>query len=399
MPMHPNTMKNYCPDLYYGLYLEKFDQNQTKICNCCLQPRNGPVDHLTFDHNYLERDRQYLETTGELPPSCKLCTDAEKIGIISKRINLIHQRDYNNMHYDTTPILQDLNYNCDNICNIKCITCDSSNSSAWIEDEVKMGKRKEFKIKHTKHNDLTFDLDLSQLRLVVFNGGEPLMTMDHFKVLDYIISQGKAGGVVLNYNTNATFPITDLMRDYWKQFYHVQLQSSIDGTGESFYYSRFPAKWEEVTKNLLQYKSEVTLSFSTSMAVTVGVHNILYIDDILNWANAHGFAVAFNANAQGMLNLKNFPPAHKEYLLDYLRNLPDYLKIPGGSVTDIRVALTKIVETLVSPDNTDTEWVRYLDQMDGIRNTKWRTSLSRLYHLDPVYFDSISRPNPSRLAR
>jgi MoaA/NifB/PqqE/SkfB family radical SAM enzyme len=391
MSMHPNTMKNYCPDLYYGLYLEKFDQNQTKICNCCLQPRNGPVDHLTFDHNYLERDRQYLETTGELPPSCKLCTDAEEIGIISKRINLIHQRDYNNMHYDTTPILQDLNYNCDNICNIKCITCDSSNSSAWIEDEVKMGKRKEFKIKHTKHNDLTFDLDLSQLRLVVFNGGEPLMTMDHFKVLDYIISQGKAGGVVLNYNTNATFPITDQMRDYWKQFYHVQLQSSIDGTGESFYYSRFPAKWEEVTKNLLQYKSEVTLSFSTSMAVTVGVHNILYIDDILNWANTHGFAVAFNANAQGMLNLKNFPPAHKEYLLDYLRNLPDYLKIPGGSVTDIRVALTKIVETLVSLDNTDTEWIQYLDQMDGIRNTKWRTSLSRLYQLDTVYFDSISR--------
>ena len=389
--MHPNTMKNYCPDLYYGLYLEKFDQNQTKICNCCLQPRNGPVDHLTFDHTYLERDRQYLETTGNLPPSCKICTDAEDIGVVSKRINLINQRNQHNTHYDTTPVLQDLNYNCDNICNIKCITCDSSNSSAWIEDEIKMGKRKEFKIKHTKHNELTFDLDLSQLKLIVFNGGEPLMTMDHFKVLDYVISQGKANRVVLNYNTNATFPITDLMRDYWKQFLHVQLQSSIDGTGESFHYTRFPAMWDEVTANLIQYKNNTSLNFSVSMSVTVGVHNILYIDDILQWANAHNYPLAFNANAQGKLNLKNFPPAHKEYLLNYLQTLPDYLKIPGNNVADIRVDLIKIVETLVSPENTDTEWIGYLDQLDVIRNTKWRNSLSRLYQLDPAYFDSVSR--------
>lgn len=388
--MHQNTMKNYCPDLYYGLYLEKFDQHQTRICNCCLQPRNGPVDHLTFNHTYLERDRQYLETTGDLPPSCKICKDAEDIGVVSKRITLINQRNQYNTHYDTTPVLQDLNYNCDNICNLKCITCDSTNSSAWIEDEVKMGKRKEFKIKHTKHNELTFDLDLSQLKLIVFNGGEPLMTMDHFKVLDYVISQGKAHSVVLNYNTNATFPITDLMREYWKQFLHVQLQSSIDGTGDCFYYTRFPAKWEEVTKNLLQYKDNASSIFSVSMSVTVGVHNILYIDDILQWANAHNYPLAFNANAQGKLNLKNFPPAHKDYLLNYLRNLPDYLKIPGNNVADIRVDLIKIVETLVSPDNTDTEWVHYLDQLDAIRNTKWQNSFSRLYLLDTAYFDRIS---------
>jgi hypothetical protein len=180
------------------------------------------------------------------------------------------------------------------------------------------------------------------------------------------------------------------MQDYWKQFLHVQLQSSIDGTGESFNYTRFPAMWDEVTTNLIQYKNNASLNFSVSMSVTVGVHNILYIDDILQWATAHNYPLAFNANAQGKLNLKNFPPAHKEYLLNYLQNLPDYLKIPGDNVADIRVDLIKIVDTLVSTDNTDTEWVQYLDQLDAIRNTKWRNSLSRLYLLDPAYFDSIS---------
>jgi len=146
-----------------------------------------------------------------------------------------------------------------------------------------------------------------------------------------------------------------------------------------------------VTKNLLQYKDNTSSIFSVSMSVTVGVHNILYIDDILQWANAHNYPLAFNANAQGKLNLKNFPPAHKEYLLNYLWNLPDYLKIPGNNVADIRVDLIKIVETLVSPDNTDTEWVHYLDQLDTIRNTKWQNSFSRLYLLDTAYFDRISR--------
>ena len=388
--MHPNTIKNYCPDLYHGLYLEKFDQNQTKIGNCCLQPRNGPVEYLDFDHPFLSRDRQYLESVGELPPSCVICKNSEDIGVTSKRLDLNRRNDQYGIISDFTPVLRDLNYNCDNICNLKCITCDSSNSSAWIDDEVKMGKRTQIKIKHTKHNQLTFGLDISQLALIVFNGGEPLMTLDHFTLLDYVISQGVAKQVALNYNTNATFPVTDRMVEYWKQFLHVQLSASIDGTEECFQYTRFPAKWDEVYKNLIQYKSlpGVGVYISVTVSVTVGLHNILYMDSLLQWAADHDYPLRFNANAQGMLNLKNFPMAYKGHLLTYLTQLPEYPQ--AGDSADIRAELFDIVENVVTENSTDIVWIQYLDQLDVIRDTKWRNSLSRLYQLDPVYFDSIS---------
>ncbi len=150
----------YCPELFHNIYVEKIDHNQAQIANCCLQPRSEPSNRIDFNHPYLLRERNYNLNTGKLPESCKICTDLESHGARSFRLRLLETNEYNFLSQkEIVPSLKKLNYNCENICNLKCVTCSSFNSSAWLPDEIKLGFPIQYKGRNTKTNHLALDLD------------------------------------------------------------------------------------------------------------------------------------------------------------------------------------------------------------------------------------------------
>jgi organic radical activating enzyme len=359
-------MKKYCPDLYQNLFVQKVDENRVQLGHCCVSKLSEPTDSINFHHEFLQENRNHLLNTGNLPAACSHCERAESIGLSSRRTH--------SMKADWHPVefkLRNLDYNCDNICNLKCIMCSSYYSSAWIEDDLALGKRIEPRIKPTKHNDLIYTIDANSIHNLYFNGGEPLMTRDHINVLTHIVNTGNPAQVAVNYSSNATFTISQEMMDLWNKFRKVNIGFSVDAIGEVYEFIRFPAKWQSVSKNLLAAKSLANSKFTHSIQVTIGLHNILYFDELYHWAIDNGFKINIQGDTLGtnQLSLLNFPRNHVDYLKDYINNLKD---------SEAKATLLGISNHITGGN---TRWISFLDSLDKIRGTDWRRTIRRLSRL------------------
>lgn len=371
-------MKNYCPDLFSGMFIEKIDENNIHLAHCCVSKKSSPTDVIDINHPDLQKSRQFFLDTGELPDDCSYCKNAEKNGGTSSRF-VRHAILAEKKEFPIKIQLKKLDYNCDNICNLKCIMCGGGYSSAWREDEVKLGLRETAAIKKTKRNDLFKNVDVSHLQNLYFNGGEPLMTRDHINVLNYVIKNGDPSAIGLMYSTNGTFPLTEEILNLWDKFHSIKLLVSIDGTGPVFEYVRHPAKWDLVEKNLLDFKKLTSDKFDVSISAAVGVHNILYYDELYNWCVDHGYGNIVVQNVVGRLSTLNFPLEHKDHLLNYLNKLPE---------SHSKNTLVSLANSIKSPSLA---WVDYLNKLDNIRNNNWKVDLKKLYDLDPVKFDNTSK--------
>jgi len=367
-------MKNYCPDLFSGMFIEKIDENKIYLAHCCVSKKSAATDTIDMNHQDLQKSRQYFLDTGELPDDCSYCKNAEKDSRSSRRLGR-----YNLFAKDNKfPIkiqLTKLDYNCDNICNLKCIICTGGYSSAWLEDEVKLGLRQTSNIKKTKSNDVFKNLDVSNLETVYFNGGEPLMTKDHINVINYIIEHGNPANVEILYSSNGTFFPSPAIIELWSKFRKVKINFSIDAVGSAFSYVRYPANWESVEQNLLNYKKLELSNFESSILASVGVHNILYYDELYKWCVDNNYDISVqNVVGRTGLSVLNFPLEHKEYLLNYLNALPE---------SNSKNYLLSVANSITSPSLT---WIDYLNKLDAIRNVNWHIELNKLYSLNPATF-------------
>jgi hypothetical protein len=372
-------MKNYCPDLFNTVFVQKNSEDKVLLGHCCVSKFGGLRDTVDINDSFLADNRQYYLDTGELPEACEYCTKIETEGFYSRR--QMHAR--RNVEQNSFPVqvqLEKLEYNCDNICNLKCVMCSSYYSSSWIDDEIKLGFPVLQKIKHTKHNNLLYNVDVSKVTAVYFNGGEPLMTRDHINVLNYLIEKGNPDKIWLTYSSNGTFPITDELAGIWEKFGGIEILFSIDAVGDAYDYIRYPGNWTQVEQNLLGFKDlrSKLKNCDLHFLITVGIHNVFYLDQTLQWASNNEFKVITqDTNGRSQLSLANFPAAYINQLHNYARTLPNE-------------TVQQNIISQSSLSKNDTRWVEYLNSLDRIRGNSWKTSLAKLYNLDPVYFDSIT---------
>ena len=95
-----------------------------------------------------------------------------------------------------------------NICNFKCRTCGSAFSSKWEQEdlesreqtglpmyamELEKGNREEFILEVLKQ--------VPNFEIAYFAGGEPLITEEHYRLIDEMIDKKKTN-IQLRYNTN-----------------------------------------------------------------------------------------------------------------------------------------------------------------------------------------------------
>ena len=127
-----------------------------------------------------------------------------------------------------------LDYWTGDLCNLACVICGPQNSSVWKQQlNIPINRR------INSVNDFWTNLDLTKIKFVHFNGGEPLLSKEHVKFLHAFPNKEQ---VTLNYNTNGTILPGKELNDLWLQFKLVQLDFSIDDIGDRFEYQRWPAK-------------------------------------------------------------------------------------------------------------------------------------------------------------
>lgn len=302
------------------------------------------------ENDVLTNFRKELIEGPVLPKSCSRCTECEHTGIESHRQysnnrwgHLIDQIDIDK----TGVLIENKFYLWDgvgytNLCNLKCRMCPSYLSSTNREEEIKHNLPiksvspvhteilKQYQIKNKlpkmtieSFNDINdfynfFDQHIDYIEEIKFEGGEPLMMEQHYRVLELLIEKNKTD-VILKYPTNLTkltlkkYNVLDL----WKQFKQVDITVSLDAYDKQNYYIRHPAKWDDIISNLKEVKTKcphVKITISTTMQIL----NSFAASKLHTWAIENNIAQEFVfLKYPSYLSMQVLPPEYKTQIEEH----------------------------------------------------------------------------------
>ena len=306
---------------------------------CCVMQETAPGINLA-DGNTLKDvwDSKWLGDlkadflAGEKPKACYNCWAEEDAGMESKR-----KRELVKFNHHTTnlehlkPKSMDLKLG--SICNTKCRICTSFASSQWVPEELerdgdtnqfakvmgRLGRWPELNEKFWE--DL--ESQIEEVESLEFFGGEPFLIKRHFDILQTLVDKGRAKDISISYNTNGSI-YPEQYIDLWKEFKQVQVFFSVDGVGERFNYIRHPQKFEPVMENYWKFKQHEWLR--VNLFYTVGIFNIMYMDDMLNYHRDNNMDCEIHFNtvyAPEHVSAKVLPPHVKKVITEKFKGHND----------------------------------------------------------------------------
>lgn len=245
--------------------------------------------------------------SGVEPKACHRCYENERLGGFSLRLQENKKYGWtesrSSVMSDGT-IIPDLEYielRLGNVCNLKCVTCNSVSSAKWIVDEQKLEKKISWfkSLKGTKQASWFlsegFYEELSEhknLKTIYINGGEPLLVKEHKTLLENLVLFGRAKEIELKYSTNLTIKDEEAV-ELWSQFKNVELMLSLDDLGSRNDYLRYPSKWDQLEKNLAWYlKSKV--EDSIIICQTVSALNAEFCSELVLFCQANNIKHTLN---------------------------------------------------------------------------------------------------------
>jgi len=217
---------------------------------------------------------------------CNECKTREAKGLFSPRLESFHKRAFEGRDDNTKAMVE---IQIDKDCNGACLICGPWNSTTWekYENKIKqipIASVVDPKIASLKFvNQLSRSINFSEVKEILFLGGEPLRTDSHIKFLEKIIAPSQT---VVRYITNGSYCPDDKTIEIWSKFKEVALQMSVDGIGAHFNYLRWPLQWTQVENNL-QYilKLPNTNIKITPFSYTTTPFSLFYHDQYESWAH------------------------------------------------------------------------------------------------------------------
>lgn len=290
---------------------------------------------------------------------------------------------------DNFPLELDLQFG--NQCNYKCIMCSPHFSNQWYDEwPIVNGTDTQFhkliKLENGKytstipnwwdHDNFWKEIDRisSHLRLLFILGGEPLIMPQLEKLLDRLIANGHANNIVLDFHTNGS-AFNQRLINKMKQFKEIKFKLSLDDTEKRHELIRFPADYTKFIKNAHAFQANGL--FFTAFTGCVGLSTIYSPFRIVPLAKE--FNVDLNVRflyTPAEQSLKILPKSAK---LEIIKNYVQNSEIVG----DVGVAVCNYLkENLEYEDlNLVKKYVKFMDKLDELRGTSWRTTLADVYDL------------------
>lgn len=360
---------NWCPEVYRSVFIDRFNNDHIKLAPCCQAiPSVEPLDNFDFNTSpTLTKFRKQFDQ-GLRSAECAMCWTAENLGHKSRRQSAI---EFFNLPFNDRSVqLESIDHNATWACNMACVMCSPSVSSLWAseldltaDDLVKFGR------KFQRDNNILSNLDVSGIKKIHYNGGEPFLNNHQLELLKILEEQQVLKNVFISYNTNGSiFPHKKVI-DYWERSRLVKLFFSIDATGTAFEYIRWPGKWHQVNENIQRMRNELPSNVMFGINLTVGNYNVLELKELWNWFNT-----TIATNREGDISdfnwqiAKNFDPV----------SINESVKKQATQDLLGITQLSGIVEYLnsdVYPIKENNNWIEIFDNYDQKRMTNWRTSL------------------------
>ena len=252
---------------------------------CCVSTiKYGNINNSSIQtiwNNEKINDTRGKFIKGEIDKRCAVCINLELSGAKSIRQETFEKFPNVDITTISSPIYYDIRFS--NVCNFRCRTCWHGASSKWFNEAKMLHTNLGSKAIIKNINDFKLFIEkngqyMHQAQEFYFAGGEPLVTEEHYLLLDYLI-ENKITNIKLRYNTNFSklkFKQYDIL-SYWRHFKEVEVLASIDESEELGEYIRKELNWTTFVANREKLRTLSNVSFKISP--TVSVFNIETLPD------------------------------------------------------------------------------------------------------------------------
>ena len=275
-----------------------------------------------------------------------------------------------------------------NICNYKCRTCGGEFSSQWAQEEKQYDNRESgFRVvQHADNSGKLLDEILKQIphmELAYFAGGEPLITDEHYTILNEMIVSGACKNITLRYNTNMSnfkYKKFDII-DMWSNFKRVEVSSSLDHCGTRAEYIRHGTDWNTVHNNLkkirnidfIDYQFNCVLS-NLNYVTLADFFRYMIDNDLLR---KHDHISIYHLLNPGFFSAQSLPQDLKEVGTKKLRQLVEEIKDEFWCTQHIENAIHFTNQHHTWQDNKQ-EFIHNIKRRDKFRNEMFSKSLPEL---------------------
>ena len=356
--VNQNLMKNLCVLPFNSLSI----LSTGTLRACCGSGSGSFKANLNTSSDILNYeqivDLRKAFLNNEKPAFCNRCWNTEALGASSDRTsNLQH---YKNFQHPENALFQEnieftniqhIDIDLGNKCNLACRMCNPSCSTLVagqyvkfknpiidINHALKMSTVGNVLSENTKQRVLEVLEKTVNLEHVSMIGGEPLVIDFHNTILEKIISLGMASQVSVRISTNLQSDIERKLELY-SHFKKINLSISVDGSGETYEYIRWPGKWQKIINNINTLKKHnethknITYSF-TAVVQNLNVDNlcdfIVEIKDFAMSENSLYFHIVQRTNEIEILpkhvileaidKIKNYKSTYRQNLLNILND-------------------------------------------------------------------------------
>lgn len=380
------------------LYL---NSGQTSSCHRSSHSQIGVDDFDNF-HNTENKLQARQTMLGSQWPGqgCEYCRDIEAAGGTSDRLfqNQIpdvypKELDQDSTLVNVAPTILEVFFA--NTCNLKCIYCEASLSSAIQAEDKKFGGSmfKDLRFdENNRYQDLApkfwqwFEKNYLSLQRLQILGGEPLLQKDFFKLLDFF-EHNPHPGLEFNIVSNLSVPrsVVDKASEQMKRLIEskklkrVDIQASIDcwGPGQAYVRSGLELSlFEENLTSLIDKQCFRIGLLSTICSLTIPEMQAL-VDKHRAWSNKKEI---FWYMHLVLPEDSIFSPAifGSDFLVKQLEIVYNQLSSDTWDQKQTRDVLLGIIKKVKSVNgvnkNKQVELIEYLERVDSRRGTTWKQS-------------------------
>jgi len=311
---------------------------------------------------------------GQMPSMCATCINAERVGASSPR-QLNNEYLFEHLDLDILAevkkivdagLIADsvyaLDYMPSNYCNYACVMCFSGASSQRYTFDIKQGIKTKYEINEVDSD--FFDV-VKDVKILGFTGGETILQPEVNRLIDYVIEQGLAGGMIITILTNASnFP--DSILEKFRQFKRVLYTVSVDGVGDVIEYQRRGANWATVTENIARIHASPVHEIVNHVVTAI---NILSAMDFIDWCHANDLKfISISHVFQEHLGVTAMPPELTALALTRLKegrrryehySTPTYTNYEQNYVQAIDRLISTVEHVTFKPDALD-KFIRHI---------------------------------------
>jgi pyruvate-formate lyase-activating enzyme len=359
------TKNIHCPMIHNGLNIDlKRDTEAVYFNQCCQDLTSFKLEPTeTLWNNKKLISIKELNNQNKWSPTCRWCEVNELSNLNSFRKSMLDK--FGERRDLLGPLRIDLLF--DTGCNLACRICGPESSTYWQkhlkENNISFPLRYNTKSRVNEAIELLKTLDLSNLEMLQYCGGETLMGNSYWRVSQELVNlvPHAKEKLTLGFQTNGTQPIDPRYYELIDKFHLVKILISIDGTNDRFNYLRWPADWNQVTDNILQLKEKLPTNVMFHFEETFCALNLFYHDEVGNWIK------------------QNFPTNKVTDATTHTKHIVAHPELSLSNVTqEYRDAIEPYdIKNLIPPNWEENpqkikEMITEVEKFDKIRNQDWR---------------------------